>query len=106
MHEDLKEYLETAAQLVEDGWTREAFARDAEGIACGPKDSRAVCWCITGAIFKAIGSNFEKTFPLIQGLRNTLLAEGQISIVPEWNDRHCSSKEEAAQILRKAKEYV
>lgn len=42
-----------AARLVEQGWTRYALARNAEGKYVPPESPEAVQWCVVGAIERA-----------------------------------------------------
>jgi len=46
--------LDDARTLLEKGWTSCALARDEQGIPCDPKDTRAVCWCVTGALLASV----------------------------------------------------
>lgn len=47
--------LEGAKAKVRQGWTRYAFARDANGDDTYPKDTNAVSWCALGAIEASSG---------------------------------------------------
>ena len=45
--------LETAAGLVDLGWTTNANARLGDGTPCNPEDPAAACWCAQGALTAA-----------------------------------------------------
>jgi hypothetical protein len=51
---DVKVVLEDALNLISDPdkWTRQVFARDAEGFVTNAGDPEAVCWCAFGALVK------------------------------------------------------
>ena len=51
---DLVEYLEDVINKIslEERWTQEAPARDSEGKPVLSINPRAVCWCLTGAMWK------------------------------------------------------
>lgn len=51
---EIIERLDKAANLIEQGWTQGAYARDANGIGVHPRSEDAVCWCLTGAIQNAM----------------------------------------------------
>jgi len=58
--------LERACEIIATPltWTRLAVARDCVGYSTDPRSKQAVCWCATGALFKAaheLGKN-EKDF--------------------------------------------
>ena len=71
---------------IERGWTRGAYARDAQGFSCHGGAQEAVCWCLEGAI-RAEGS---------ENLVRILLRPYVDDIVP-FNDSH--SKEEVLAVL-------
>ncbi len=58
-----KEIIEAVINLISDPkkWTVGTFARDVEGLICYPSDSRAVCWCVVGAIQKFSTTEHEMT---------------------------------------------
>ena len=45
--------LSRAADILEQGWTQDALARDAQGNEVNPLSTEATCWCAIGAIIKA-----------------------------------------------------
>ena len=50
-----KEILIKARSLIEKGWTKGCFARDAKGDHVDPTESSACKWCTTGAIWRVVG---------------------------------------------------
>jgi hypothetical protein len=52
------EILIAAKQLIQDpkNHTQKEYARNKEGVFCGPASSEAVCWCSVGAVNKALGN--------------------------------------------------
>ncbi len=63
-----KEPYATALARLEYGWTQEAFARDKDGIAINPNDTKAECWCIAGAF----GGESPKIHTLNKILKNKI----------------------------------
>ncbi len=51
-----KDQLEAVYKLIEkpENWTRGWFARTASGEEVAPRDPRASCWCIEGALCKVL----------------------------------------------------
>ena len=77
----------TALRILQDGrylisvpkqWTKDAYARDADGWHCDELGSNAVCWCSYGALIKVSGT-LEST-PERDQARDLLSAEFSISI--------------------------
>jgi hypothetical protein len=54
-HAEHREYvvLQEAKRLIEKGWAKETFARNAHGRPCHVFDRRAVAFCMVGAIERA-----------------------------------------------------
>jgi len=48
-------YIKVKDFLTEENWCKGALARDCEGCAVGWDNSRAVKWCLVGAISKCYG---------------------------------------------------
>jgi hypothetical protein len=45
--------LKRARELINQGWTKSAYARDKDGLKVPNSSSKAVCWCVEGAIYRA-----------------------------------------------------
>jgi hypothetical protein len=115
-----KEVLERAAEIVENGWTTKWFA-----VYFGQKpkvqkekiipfevpstSEKATHFCMLGAVHRALneivgeGWTSEHRRPLLEAILKA--GGGKTEIVGELNDS-LESGEQAAEILRKAKEYV
>lgn len=99
----VSEVLSKAAALIEPegAWGRNNYASDTRGevvVACSP---RAVCWCASGAIVRATGSD-DAFNPLAMQARLALrdiLGEGSI---PAWNDARGRTQAEVVSALREA----
>lgn len=69
-NDTMSQVLRAARALIEnpEKWIKGAEAQDAEGRRVTPNDVRAVCWCVTGAIERALGSDDEYR-PMITAAR-------------------------------------
>jgi hypothetical protein len=58
------EILDAAADLIEPegAWTQKANARDAGGEKVSALGSAATCFCMAGALIRASGGEYPKTF--------------------------------------------
>ena len=45
--------LSRAADLVEQGWAQDTFARNERGFSCSSYGGEACSWCLTGALLRA-----------------------------------------------------
>lgn len=50
-----KEVFVKAIEYITSGWTTEAYAKDQYGFVTTVFDRNAVCYCMTGAVHKALG---------------------------------------------------
>lgn len=67
-----------------DQWTHGAGARDSEGKKLrNPLDKNAVCWCLRGAVWKAVNGNSDDSAQVLAALRE--VTPRHIS-VGEFND--------------------
>jgi hypothetical protein len=88
----VRQVIRTARAKVAEGWTQGAFARVTHGWSCKADSERACCWCILGALARAVGvpdvSHFQ---PDAHRTRPAWFAEGLLEgkvdePLPEWND--------------------
>jgi len=80
--------LSIAASLVERGWTRDAFARDAAGAKCSPLDDGAVSWSAWGALERAAWESFGDLGVCLPALRalEELMGEQRRFDIVRWSD--------------------
>lgn len=83
---DLKKVRERLAR----GWTQNAMARTAGGIATDPTDPSATCWCLVGAIYVELISERSRALQLEDAI---LGAVGGRSLT-RFNDRLPANKPE------------
>ena len=117
----------TASQLIQQakarlqqGWTKEQYARDAHGAKVKPCDPSAVCWCLRGAVTRAYydltGHQphlLLSTNPLLKPLKKvrhalTLVVEelfGGHDVVIV-NDEYLLHPQEAVAIIERAERYL
>lgn len=50
---DYRQILARTIELLTQGWTTGALARNSDGYYCSSLDRDAVCWCLHGALIKA-----------------------------------------------------
>lgn len=64
-------------------WTQYYPARDANGLACGPEDERAFCFCALGALDRATNSSGDSYDKALDTLQNFMGLR-----VDVFNDNH------------------
>ena len=100
MPETVAEVLNRAADLLEKpgAWTQGAFALTADGkeLVYGNNLSKAVCYCVNGALFK-VGTE-RQALDAQEILRDRLDVKG----TPYWNDAPGRTQAEVVQALRAA----
>ena len=102
--------LHEARKFVEQGWTTLVAARNSDGKMVHPESMDAVCWCVTGAIDRAIYEHdgFMSNGRGVHAAR--ILMEKAIPVrLPEWKSWFCyndllETKEEALEWIDQAVE--
>ena len=100
------EVYNKAADMVESGWTQNAYARDSQEKPTYPCRNNAESWCLSGALIAAVynlrggvyysSDDAEKAFKLSEDLG---LPCGDTA---EWNDNPDRTKEQVVDLLRDA----
>ena len=95
--------LNQAAELVEFGWTKGAYARTAAGDELDLGQKGGICWCTSGAIGEAVrrlNQRFDEGlfFEATEEFRRALRIRDE---VPEWNDRASRRKGQVITALRR-----
>jgi hypothetical protein len=67
----------------EKRWTKRVSARDANGDVADYSGERAVCWCLTGAIFRVGGSEHAAIAAAREAVYDAAKCE---CALPEFND--------------------
>jgi len=99
----MKEYLDQLDTLLSDEskWTKDAWARDANGDRCQPNSKNAVCWCLVGALTKIAKDRSDTVlhtiFKLTTGRRFGLNA------VVRWNDAKKRTFADVKALIAKAR---
>jgi hypothetical protein len=99
--------IQTATQLIESGWTQGALARDVLGNSISPNDTKAISWCLTGAIEKA--KKLHSQNGMIQIDQGSFLypaislAAGGVLNLAEWNDAPLTTKSKVLLALKNAR---
>ncbi len=94
------EALNEAADLLDKGWTTEAFARDKDGEPVSTISEAAVSFCLSGAVERVTWGQMTP-----EGSLRIQMYRAVCAVVPgesllEWNDRQAKIGEPAA-LLRK-----
>lgn len=93
----------TVAELLDspEKWTKGAIARDENGDdSIWEHDSKARCWCLTGAVFLCYGC---PSFSVLEKLENILADEGFGDCeVSTWNDAPERTFEDVRRVIEKA----
>lgn len=85
-----------AAELLDSrGWCQGSMALSANGNRVMPSHSRAVAFCLAGALM-AVAENGRAYGDLLHALSL------KIGAVSDWNDRHGRTKDEVTNLLRTA----
>lgn len=87
--------LDRAIALVERGWTKHAYARDAEGGNVDESAASACSWCIQGALFRA-GAGTE----VQEAVEEEVATRTGAEYIHEFNDAPERTKEEVLELLR------
>lgn len=91
-----REVISSAIVLIERGWSQKAVARRADGTPCGPADTDAAAWCLTGALYRRVdyrvfpadACNAERLIRSVIGLRSGVDEHGKPihEGTTQWND--------------------
>ena len=91
------------SEYLTKGWTQGTFARDINGGSVNEYDSAAVCWCVSGAISRALPLSCQKN-------ASELLTEQIENIIGKdiilWNDDAKTTQEQVIQIVQKAEQNI
>ena len=88
-------FYNKVADLVEKGWTQGTSARTKSGARCDFQDTRAVSWCLSGAILAVYYGPLSVTS--LTELRSYL---GIGALASRWNDHPDRTQEEVLKLLR------
>jgi hypothetical protein len=89
-----------AHELLNDAskWTKEVFARDAEGKECPPEDDAATCFCILGAVRRCY-RNFEECLAKIDMICMNFGKPYDNLNATNWNDHEDRTFEDVRNLL-------
>ncbi len=100
---ELRPVYEQARGFLAQGWTQNASARDSIGHSTEPDDQDAVCWCIGGAIDRAL-MDVDQFWPI-----RTAAFDGIAKLLPSsqygvsgWNDATGRTQAEVLAVLDQA----
>jgi hypothetical protein len=95
--------LDKVAAKIEQGWTQEAFARDAKGNTVDSNSPKAVCWCLRGAMQEEEAG--DAYYWVNRSLINALETKtGRVNLTA-FNDMPGRTKEDVLQLIQAAKEF-
>lgn len=88
--EKLFSELSRVKALLSMGWTKEAYARDAEHTVCEPDAPQAVCFCVLGACTKvSVEMGHNPIYHFLEEIRRAGYGD-----VPTYNDDPDRTKED------------
>lgn len=100
--------IERAAELLRQGWTQGALARDAGGDECWELSSSAVSWCAMGALHRAFAEVVNRAatmedlnalvVPVVEHVQGRALVGP--SKITDFNDYVCESVDEIIEVLQ------
>ena len=113
------EALSEAARTIEAGFCKDAYAKDAQSRRVGVMDPNATCFCLVGAVAKALGGSILAADKIVDHwvapiVPKTYLPLGMIgdpipkfpraqTIKPRaWNDQELTSSYAVAHLLKTA----
>ena len=91
--------------LLKKGWTQNAFARDKSGDKVPSRSGLGVCWCITGAVRRAVDAGMDVSAihrMIYQSIKNTGFESSyscQENIITEFNDAEGRTQEEVLAVI-------
>ena len=91
--------LEGAIDLIKQGWTQKALARNERGWTVSPMHHGACTWCIEGALFKAqwdLSPGVEGEY--LDPMASRLVAFFRAPI-SEWNDQEGRTQSEVVEAM-------
>ena len=97
------EVYNKAADIVEKGWVQGAFAADEFGNEVSISSSKAVGWCMSGALAFVFGDSIRRAFRSedYENMVCYLKIGDSLSL---WNDDQDRTKKEVVVFLRRAAE--
>ena len=102
------EVLKKARGKIAQGWTRRVLARNINNKSVPPRSSKAIEWCILGAI-EAVTNSSDEQWKASQALLHT--PGGPLSMincftVAEWNDKAGRTQKEVLAAFDKTIKYL
>ena len=90
------------SEVLRQGFTQGAMARDAEENSRYSNDSRACQWCFMGAAEKAYGNNTERAILFLR------VAGGLVGFpgIVHWNNAHGRTQKEAVALAEEVEEFL
>lgn len=80
----------------ESNWTQDKFARDENGMGVSADNSTAVCWCLTGAIYRCYHSDDDRVVALVTDyIFETFNTYG----IAHWNDLPTTTFSDIKQLI-------
>ena len=105
---EMRHCLTRAVTLLERGWTKQRFARGADGEDRDPTSESACKWCLQGALMRARSeleeANGAPNHPRLRSaLELCVFRRMEMPVaLPTFNDRIAKSKDEVVSLLKDA----
>jgi hypothetical protein len=101
--DDVKRLLGRTGDIIERGWCQHVSAKDKYGGEVRISDPEAVCFCLTGAVYKA--ADDHKFSEIIAAACCRALREAiDNQRIPLWNDSPWRIKEDVVRAIERAKQ--
>ena len=109
--------LDRVLILLERGWCKGSFARDADGESTDPLDPKAVKWCLWGACIAAAGGT-QRQHEVMEAIQSAFLtlhpdvephpqdaiyASDLLHRMADWNDMPHRTVEEVVELVLKTR---
>lgn len=108
--ETVLQVLYLTVERLKQGHTQRAYARTRSGVSARYNEPGAVCWCLTGAIYRAMYDlGLESTYGVFPAVENAIMASRGLSKFSKFsliafNDAH--SQEEVINLVHRAIEHL
>ena len=99
------ELYSKAADMIESGWTQNAFARDEWGHSVGPDEDAATSWCLNGALWLVLYKNttFNRASNCFASIYYKLIKNLKLSeFAAKWNDDPDRTQKDVVRLLKNA----
>ena len=104
-----KEILTAARGFIKEGWTKDNYACDEDGLRQWPTSPQACRWCAVGSLYATLGIHKDdrnkpnKSFDgTLNYLNNIVRYFGDYTVISDFNDNPETTKEDILAVFDEA----